>query len=72
MQLQEQDDYVASWSEATCKKISSVLSRILIENEYIDDGKALRLNPVLISSVLENAIRSNGETRALYAFNCLS
>ena len=72
MQLQEQDDYVASWSEATCKKISSVLSRILIENEYIDDGKALRLNPVLISSVLEIAIRSNGETRALYAFNCLS
>ena len=72
MQLQEQDDYVASWSEATCKKISSVLSRILIENEYIDDGKALKLNPVLISSVLENAIRSKGETKALSAFNCLS
>ena len=70
MQLQEQDDYVASWSEATCKKIGSVLSRILIENEYIDNGKATVLNPVLISSVLENAIRSNGDEIALPAFNC--
>lgn len=72
MRLQEQDDYVASWSESTCKKISSVLSRILIENEYIDDGKATRLNPVLISPLLENAIRASGQELALPAFNCLN
>ena len=72
MQLQEQDDYVASWSESTCKKIGSVLSRILIENEYIDGGKAAAINPVLISRVLENAIRSNGDDLALPAFNCLN
>ena len=72
MQLQEQDDYVASWSESTCKKIGSVLSRILIENEYIDNGKATTLNPVLISRVLENAIRGAGDIQALLAFNCLS
>lgn len=72
MQLQEQDDYVSSWSESTCKKIGSVLSRILIENEYIDDGKATTLNPVLINRVLENAIRDAGDDRALPAFNCLS
>lgn len=72
MQLQEQDDYVASWSESTCKKIGSVLSRILIENEYIDNGKATTLNPVLISRVLENAIREAGDDHALLAFNCLS
>ena len=72
MQLQEQDDYVASWSESTCKKIGSVLSRILIENEYIDNGKATTLNPVLISGVLENAIREAGDKHALPAFNCLS
>ena len=72
IQLQEQDDYVASWSESTCKKIGSVLSRILIENEYIDNGKATTLNPVLISGVLENAIREAGDKHALPAFNCLS
>ena len=72
MQLQEQDDYVATWSESTCKKIGSVLSRILIENEYIDDGKANVLNPVLISPLLENAIRGNGDDLALPAFNCLN
>ena len=72
MQLQEQDDYVASWSESTCKKIGSVLSRILIENEYIDNGKATTLNPVLISGTLENAIREAGDEHALPAFNCLS
>lgn len=72
LRLQEQDDYVASWSDSTCKKIGSVLSRILIENEYIDDGKSKTLNPVLISRVLEDAIRSSGDTKALTAFNCLA
>ena len=72
MQLQEQDDYVASWSESTCKKISSVLARILIENEYIDNGKATTLKPVLISRPLEAAIREAGMEVALSAFNCLA
>ena len=72
IQLQEQDDLVATWSEGTIKKIGSVISRILIENEYIDDGKATRLNPVLISPVLENAIRGAGQEIALSAFNCFS
>ena len=71
LQLQEQDDIVASWSESTVKKVESVISRILIENEYIDDGKATALNPVLISPVLENAIREAGQEIALSAFNCL-
>lgn len=70
MQIQEQDDYVASWSDSTCKKIGSVLTRILIENEYIDNGKATVLNPVLISTMLENAILGNGDAIALPAFNC--
>ena len=71
MRLQEQDDTAASWSETTIKKIGSVISRILIENEYIDDGKATVLNPVLICSTLENAIRGTEEEIALPAFNCL-
>ena len=72
MRLQEQDDTVASWSEDTVKKISSVISRILIENEYIDNGRSKVLNAVLISRTLENAIRGSGEVMALSAFNCLS
>ncbi len=71
LQQQEQDDCVASWSEGTVKKIGSVLARILIENEYIDNGKATVLNPVVITSTLENAIRANGDLLALPAFNCL-
>lgn len=71
MRLQEQDDTVAEWSENTVKKIGSVLSRVLIDTEYIDNAKATRLNPVLICSTLENAIRSNGDLKALAAFNCM-
>ena len=71
LRLQEQDEYVASWSENTVKKMGSVLSRLLVENEYIDDGNAARLNPILITSELENAIRYKGDLLALPAFNCL-
>ena len=71
MRLQEQDDTVAEWSENTIKKIGSVLMRVLIETEYIDGEKTGRLNPVLISTVLENAIRNTGDLKALPAFNCI-
>lgn len=72
MRLQEQNDDVASWSESTVKKLKSVLNRILIENEYIDGPRATKLNTVLISSEVENAIRANGDESALPAFNCFS
>ncbi len=72
LQLQEQDEYVASWSESTIKKIRQVLIRILAENEYLDNAKADHLNPVWLNPVLENAIRDNGDNRALMAFNCFS
>lgn len=72
LQLQEQDDTVAEWSESTVKRIESVISRILVENEYIDNNRATLLNPVLISSTLENAIRENGDIAALPAFNCFT
>ena len=72
MRLQEQDDRVAAWSDATITKIRQVLTKTLVENEYLDSTKADHLNPVLISSVLEDAIRNDGMTEALPAFNCLS
>lgn len=70
MRLQEQDDTVAGWSEATVKKIRSVLVSILVENGYLDSFRSNTLNPVLISRELENAIRSNHDEIALSAFNC--
>lgn len=70
MRLQEQDDGVASWSSSTIEKIKSVLKKVLVENEYLDNAKSEILNPVLLSSTLENAIRSNNDEIVLPAFNC--
>ena len=72
MRLQEQDDWVASWSDSTITRLKQVLQRILVENEYLDSVDADHLNPVLISPLLENAIRASGQELALPAFNCLN
>lgn len=70
LRLQEQDDGVAAWSDTTITKLKQILVRILVDTEYLDDIRADHINPVLISSVLENAIRSNGDEAMLPAFNC--
>lgn len=72
MQLQEQDDYVAGWSDSTINKIRQVIIKVLVENEYLDNIKADHINPVWLNPVLENAIRNNNDDRALSAFNCFS
>lgn len=69
MRVQEQDDYVASWSDLTVKKIRQVMMRTLVENEYLDGIKAQKLNPVWLNPVLENAIKLNGDQEALPAFD---
>ena len=71
MRLAEQDDWVATWSDKTITKLRQVLMKTLVENEYLDSIKAERLNPVLISPILESAIREAGQEIALPAFNCL-
>lgn len=72
LRLQEQDDWVASWSDSTIKKIKQVINRILLENEYIDSLDADHLNPVWLNPILENAIRSSSDDAALPAFNYFS
>lgn len=72
MQLQEQDDYVAGWSDSTVSKIRQVIIKILVDNEYLDNIKADHINPVWLNPILENAIRNNNDDRALSAFNCFS
>ena len=68
--LQEQNDTVSSWSDTTIKKIKQVLTKILVECEYLDSGKADRLNTISICPELEDEIRANNDLAALPAFNC--
>lgn len=70
-QLREQDELVASWSESTIGKLKQVIIKLLVDNKYLHDGKSERLNPVLLSSVLEQEMRKNHDEIALKAFNCL-
>lgn len=72
MRLQEQNDTVASWSDATITKLKQIIARVLVETEYLDNLKADHLNSVWLHPVLENVIRSNGDTVVLPAFNCFS
>lgn len=72
MRLQEQDDWVATWSDSTVTKVRQVLTKMLVENEYLDSTDADHLNPVLINPLLENAIREDGQKIVLPAFNCLT
>ena len=69
MRLQEQDDDVAGWSNSTIQKIKQVITKILVENEFLDSTKADHLNPIWLNSTLENVIREKGETAVLSAFN---
>jgi len=68
--LQAQDDSVATWSEGTINKIKSVLVRMLVETEYLDNIKDVDLNPVFLCEELEQGIRANNDLEALCAFNC--
>lgn len=69
MRLLEQDDAVVLWSTSTVTKIKQVLTKTLVETDYLDNTKAETINPVLLNSILENAIRSNNDTIVLPAFN---
>lgn len=68
--LQEQNDTVASWSDATISKIKQVLAKSLVECDYLDSTRATELNMVSIVPELEDEIRANNDTAALAAFNC--
>ena len=72
LRLQEQDDWVATWSDSTVAKLKQVIVKMLAENEYIDNIRSTKLNPVWLQPVLKNAIRENGDEIALPAFNCFS
>lgn len=68
MQIQEQDDLVASWSESTIKKIRQIIIKVLAENGYLDNIKSEKLNLVWLDPILEDAIRNNNDEWAFPAF----
>ncbi len=70
LRLQEQDEYVAGWSESTVNKIRQVIMKILVANEYLDSNRSAHLNPVLIYPSLESAIKNSHDDIVLPAFNC--
>lgn len=72
LRLQEQDDAVATWSDQTITKLKQVITRVLVENEYLDSIRAEKLNPVYLHPILENTIRSNNDDIILPAFNHFS
>lgn len=45
LRLQEQDDWVATWSDSTVTKLKQVIAKMLVENEYIDNIRSTKLNP---------------------------
>lgn len=69
-ELQSQGEPVAAWSGATIQKIKSVLVKMLVETEYLDNVKSTALRPVLLCEELEAGIRANGDQEALPAFCC--
>lgn len=68
--LQAQHDDIASWSEGTVTKLKQVMTKALVEAEYLDSVKSEVLNPVFISEELLEGIRETGDDSALIAFNC--
>lgn len=68
--LQEQNDAVASWSDGTISKIKQVLTKTLVECEYLDSTRSTQLNLITIVPELEDEIRANNDIPALAAFNC--
>ena len=70
--LQAQNHAVAGWSDTTTTKQKLIITRVLVETEYLDDIRADHLNPVWLNPILENAIRSNNDDVILPAFNYFS
>lgn len=69
--LQEQNDTVASWSDATIYKCKQVLKKTLVETGYLDNNRSEVLNPVMLDYPVKEAIENTNNSEALVAFGCL-
>ena len=66
--LQEQNEVVASWSDATINKCKQVLKKTLVENGYLDNTRSEVLNNVLLDLSVKEAIENTNNNDALIAF----
>lgn len=69
LRLGEQVADIASWSDSTIAKIKQVLTKCLIECEYLENTKSTELKPVYLCPELEAGIRSNNDIAAFAVFN---
>lgn len=69
--LQEQNEVVASWSDATIYKCKQVLKKLLVENGYLDNVKSEQLNHILLNFEVKEAIENTNNKDALIAFGSM-
>ena len=69
--LAEEDETVASWTDATVSKIKSVIRNCLKETEFITSTQSEVLLPVTLSESFAEALTIAGHRDFLPAFNCL-
>ena len=68
--LQEYYPAASDGSESTRAKIRQVITKFLVECEYLDNVRSQALKPVFLYPELEEGIRQLGDDSALCAFNC--
>ena len=69
LHLTEQNEQVAAWSDSTVGRIGSVLMNILVQNEYLENPRAKKLQPISLSSQVAEIIKRNHDEWMLPAFN---
>ena len=69
LQLAEQNEQVAAWSNSTLGKLGSVLMNILVQNEYLANARAKELQPVSLAPQVAAVIKRNHDEWMLPAFN---
>ena len=68
-QLREKNETASSWSDATIKKIRSVLLRCLVEAGYLNNAYSKELNTVYLYEEVLECVKENGDEDVFPAFN---
>lgn len=63
----EQNEDIASWSEATINKIKQVIRKILIEAKVVEDIKSGRVKKIIMSHWIKNYLSKLGEEKYILA-----
>ena len=71
LHLAEQNDQAAAWSEETVKKLSSVLMNILLQNGYLANPRAKKLQPVILQAPVHAVLKRHHDEWMLPAFHVL-